>query len=124
MAGRTRSPFVINATRPAGFAYVKFSVTSASASKATRLLAISGSATSPTPSTWKIDGTITNTSSTTATNVIDVLEIYDAFGTVVNATTSHPLASTLAKGASTTFTFTFSGLTAPPTATTIRARAT
>ncbi len=124
MAGRSRSPFVINAARPAGFAYVKFTITSTPASTSTRLLTVSGTASGPTPSTWKVDGTIKNTSSTTASNVTYLLEIYNAFGTVINATTGHPLATTLAKGASTTFSVTFSGLNGAPMGTTARARAT
>jgi hypothetical protein len=53
-----------------------------------------------------------------------IAEIYDAFGTTINATASHGSASTLAPGAKATFSVTFGGLTASPSATTLRARAT
>jgi hypothetical protein len=124
VGGRARSPFVVSTTKPAGLSYVRITVTSTSASTATRLLSVAGTASAPTASTWKIDGTITNSSSTTAHNVAYIAEIYDAFGTAINATASHGSASTLAPGAKATFSVTFGGLTASPSATTLRARAT
>ena len=85
---------------------------------------MAGTASAPTPSTWKINGTITNSSSTTARNVAYIAEIYDSFGSTINATASGASPSTLARGRKTTFSVTFSGLTATPSATTLRARAT
>jgi hypothetical protein len=124
VGGRARSPFVVSTTKPAGLSYVRITVTSTAASTATRLLSVAGTASAPTASTWKIDGTITNSSSTTAHNVAYIAEIYDTFGTTINATASHGSASTLAPGANATFSVTFGGLTASPSATTLRARAT
>src|SRR6185369_4505 len=94
VGGRARSPFVISTTRPAGLSYVRITVTSTSAAAATRLLSVTGTAAAPAASTWKVDGTITNSSSTTAHNVAYIAEIYDTFGTTVNATASHGAAST------------------------------
>ncbi|HEY7132706.1 MAG TPA: PQQ-dependent sugar dehydrogenase [Candidatus Limnocylindrales bacterium] len=124
VAGRARSPFVVNVAKPAGFAYVKFTITAKSASRATTLLGVTGTASAPTPSSWKVTGTITNTSSTTAHNVAQVVEIYDSFGTVANGTVGYTNPRTLAKGAKAPFTVTFVGLSAAPSATTLRARAT
>ncbi|HEY7969704.1 MAG TPA: FxLYD domain-containing protein, partial [Candidatus Limnocylindrales bacterium] len=121
---RARSPFVVSTSRPAGLSYIRLTVTSTSASRATRLLSVAGTASAPTPSTWKINGTITNSSSTTARNVAYIAEIYDSFGSTINATASGASPSTLARGRKTTFSVTFSGLTATPSATTLRARAT
>jgi hypothetical protein len=53
-----------------------------------------------------------------------IAEIYDSFGSTINATASGASPSTLARGRKTTFSVTFSGLTATPSATTLRARAT
>jgi len=124
VGGRARSPFVVSTTKPAGLSYVRITVTSTAASTATRLLSVAGTASAPTASTWKVDGTITNSSSTTAHNVAYIAEIYDSMGTTINATASHGSASTLAPGANATFSVTFGGLTASPSATTLRARAT
>ena len=124
LAGRSRSPYVIKMDRPAGYASAKIAITSSSARTATRQLSVSGvTSTAPTTSSWRVAGTITNTSATTARSVAYVASIYDAFGSIQGATAASPTSSTLAPKAKTTFVTTFSGLAARPNGTTVRARA-
>ncbi len=119
-----RALFTIQTTKPAGYASVKYTVTSVGASTATRLLGATGVATSaPGAGQWKVTGSILNSGSTTATHVSFLVGIFDNLGRVLNATSGSPSATTLAPGASATFTTTFSGLTTTPNGTTARGKA-
>jgi len=123
MAGRSRSPWLIATTKPSGYSYTRISVTSTSASTASKLLSVVPAATQLSPTSWQVTGTITNNTSTTVTKVAGVSEVYDTYGTPMNAAALSASPTTLAPGAQATFTITFSGLPGPPLGTTTRARA-
>ncbi|HET9613819.1 MAG TPA: PQQ-dependent sugar dehydrogenase [Candidatus Limnocylindrales bacterium] len=124
LPGRARSSFVIATSKPTGFGYVRFSVSSAAASRATRLLATTGVTGSNTGGgTWTVAGSVKNTSTTTATSALAIVTIDDTVGTPINATTAAPASRTLGPGASSPFSVRFSGLTAPPNGWVTRARA-
>ncbi|HEY8438555.1 MAG TPA: PQQ-dependent sugar dehydrogenase [Candidatus Limnocylindrales bacterium] len=119
-----RSPFVVATSKPTGFGYVRFTVTSAAASRATRLLATSGvTGTDLGSGQWRISGSAVNTSTTTATSALAVIAIYNPLGTPINATTAAPTTRTLVPKASSPFAATFAGLTAAPNGWGARVRA-
>lgn len=119
-----RSLFVIATSQPAGYARVRFSVSSVAASSATRLLATTGiTTTAAGTGAWTIGGTIVNRSTSPAIGVRALVGIFGRHGEVLNATSRVPLATTLAAGKSTTFSATFGGLSAAPVASSSRATA-
>ncbi len=124
VAANHRASFVIKTTKPAGFATVRYTVTSSAASRATRLLSASGvTGTAPSPGTWNVTGWIVNSTSTTAHSVAYMVTIYDSSGTAINATAGTPSGSTLAAGARASFSMAFTGLDLTPIATSGRGRA-
>ncbi len=119
-----RALFTILTTKPAGYASVKYTVTSVGASSATRILGATGVSTStPAAGQWRVTGSIVNGGSTTATHVSYLVGIFDTWGRVLNATSGAPSSTTLGPGASATFSTTFSGITTPPTGSTARGKA-
>jgi hypothetical protein len=124
IAKYARALFMIQTTRPAGFAYVRYTVTSAGASTPTRLLSAPTVSTStPAAGQRRVSGTIKNTGTTTATRVLYLVGLFDSSGRVLNATSGSPSATTLAPGASTTFSTLFGYVTTLPMVTTARGRA-
>jgi glucose/arabinose dehydrogenase/PKD repeat protein len=124
LGGHGRSSFVVSTTRPTGFAYVRWTVSSTAASRATRTLATTGvSGTDSGGGVWTIAGSVKNTSTTTASSVLALVTIHDALGTPINATTVAPASRTIAAGASSPFSARFGGLSIAPNGWIARARA-
>jgi len=122
--GRARTSFILKTTKPAGFAYVRFSVSSSAATRATRTLATTGVTMAAAGSgQWRVSGSVKNTSTSTATSVATLVGIYDPAGTPINIMSSVPASRTLAPGASSPFSQLFSGLSAAPNGFVGRARA-
>ena len=119
-----RSLFTILTSRPAGFASVRFTVSSVGASPATRLLGTAGVvASAPGAGQWWVRGSVVNSSATTATYVRVLVGIYDSSGRVLDAASGTPSSTTLTPGQSATFSVTFTGVTTAPMATTTRGKA-
>jgi hypothetical protein len=124
LPGRARTSFIIKTSRPAGFAYVKFSVSSSAATTASRTLVTTGVTMAAAGSAqWRVSGSVKNTSTSTASSVATLVGIYDPAGTPLNIMTSVPASRTLAPGASSPFSQLFGGLSAAPNGFVSRARA-
>jgi PKD repeat protein len=119
-----RSLFTIATSRPAGFARVRYSVSSVAASPTTRLLGGTGvTAISVGAGLWRVSGSIVNDSTTTASNVRYLVGIYDSSGRVLNASSGPPSRTTLTAGQSAAFSVTFGGLATTPMVSTARGKA-
>jgi hypothetical protein len=122
--GRARTSFIIKTSKPAGFAFVRFSISSSAASRATRTLATTGVTMAAAGSgQWRVSGFVKNTSTSTASRIATLVGIYDSAGTPLNIITSVPASRTLAPGASSPFSQLFGGLSAAPNGFVGRARA-
>ena len=122
--GRARTSFIIKTSKPAGFAFVRFSISSSAASRATRTLATTGVTMAAAGSgQWRVTGFVKNTSTSTASRIATLVGIYDSAGTPLNIITSVPASRTLAPGASSPFSQLFGGLSAAPNGFVGRARA-
>lgn len=110
--GHWRDAFLLTVPRPAGFARLALSVTSTAVSAGPRRLITSGVTSGPGPGgTFVVQGTATNSGSTTATNARAVVWIFDTIGSILDATPAMVGSGGLTPHASATFHATFH----PPT---------
>jgi hypothetical protein len=106
-----REEFLAKIPKPSNYGSVVVHVTSVATTTHPRLLPASGITSTAGPSgTWVVQGTVTNSSSTTATGVRAVTSIYDTNGSIINATPATVGSGTLAPHASATFRATFAAL--------------
>ena len=119
-AARSRVPFRIVGSLPAGFHHVTFSVSAPRTSSLSLGPAIGGLSAVADGADWRVSGTVRNQYGYTVRYARALVTLYDANGLILDTTSVAPTDSTLSRGEIRPFVVVFSEPGLPPTATLVR----